>query len=308
MMPFRYLEDFQADRPYAVSIGVFDGVHRGHQALLIKAASFAGTAPLALTFAPHPAALFAPGRTPEMLGTLPERAALLHKYGVAEVVVARFDRAFAALTPDEFITLLLTKLQARAVIVGDDFRFGCDRRGNCSVLQTAGERFGFAVEIVPPVFVNGIPARSTAIRQMLTGGQVEEAERLLGRPYRLTGTVTHGKKLGRTIGFPTANLETPAGIVVPAPGVYAGQAVLENGDVWRTAISIGTNPTVTPESRVRTVEAYIMDDFHSDLYGQTVSLDFHSLLRPTLKFDSLDALIQQMHRDIATASERVPKG
>jgi riboflavin kinase/FMN adenylyltransferase len=305
-MGFQYLEDYVLDGPLAVCIGVFDGVHRGHQALLSHAASVQGAISAAFTFDPHPAAVFAPARVPEMLGTLTERAALLRHYGAERVVVARFDRAFAAQTPAEFIEhILVEKLRAKAVIIGDDFRFGCDRTGNVDTLRAAGDKYGFTVDVVPPVFVQGVPARSTAIRQMLNGGEAEEASRLLGRPYRLAGEVVPGRKLGRTIGFPTANLETPKGILVPAAGVYAGIAELPNGEHWRAAISIGTNPTVAPENHIRTVEAFLMDGFDGDLYDQTVALHFHAFLRPTLKFDSIDALIEQMRRDVAEAALRV---
>lgn len=295
-------------RPLAVALGVFDGVHRGHQALLAAAvdASGNGVAPAALTFDPHPTLVFSPARVPPMLGTLEERARLLHDYGAARVVVARFDRAFAALRPEEFVEdVLLRRLDARAVVVGEDFRFGCDRAGDVAFLRGTGERHGFRVHVIPPVFVDGVPARSTVIRQTVAGGQVEESARLLGRPYSLTGVVEHGRKLGRTLGYPTANLSTPSEVLVPGAGVYAGLARLEDGSVWRTAVSVGTNPTVTPQSQVRTVEAFLMDGFSGDLYGQTLTVEFHSLLRPMLKFDGLDALIAQMRRDVEEAASRL---
>ncbi len=291
----------------AVTIGVFDGVHRGHQALLaetVRIANEHGLVPTALTFDPHPTALFAPSRTPLLLGTLPTRLALLHEYGARAVVVAPFDRALAALTPDEFIQVwLVNRLRARAVIVGDDFRFGCDRSGDIAYLRRSGEKHGFETLIVPPVFVNGVPSRSTTIRQMLVGGQVEPAQTLLGRAYTLSGTVVHGRKMGRTIGFPTANLESAPGGLVPGAGVYAGAAILANGETRLAAISIGTNPTVTPGiDAPRTVEAFLLD-FDGDLYDQQLTLSFRYFLRGTEKFDSLDALVAQMHRDIARVRE-----
>ncbi|GAB4456973.1 MAG: bifunctional riboflavin kinase/FAD synthetase [Armatimonadaceae bacterium] len=308
-MSYRYLHKLTESElpPTALAIGVFDGVHRGHQALLVAAgeaaAEFAAV-PAALTFDPHPSAIFAPARTPLLLGTLSERAALLHRYGISEVVVAHFDRAFAAQTPDAFISeVLLHRLRVRAVIVGDDFRFGCDRTGNVALLKSAGERHGFAVRVMAPVFVEGTPARSTAIRHLLAGGKVAEAEALLGRPYTLSGTVVRGRQLGRTIGFPTANLQTAPGILIPAAGVYAGYAHLSSGERVRTAISIGTNPTVTPHATERTVEAFLMDDFSRDLYHHSLTLEFAAYLRPTLKFDSLDTLVAQMHQDVALARQ-----
>jgi riboflavin kinase / FMN adenylyltransferase len=241
-------------------------------------------------------------RVPELLGTLEERGALLREYGAGAVVVARFDRAFAALTPDEFIEdVLLGRLRARVVVVGDDFRFGCNRAGDVNALRQAGERHGFAVRVTPPIFVEGTPARSTVVRQLLAGGRVAEAANLLGRPYALAGVVVRGRQLGRTIGFPTANLQTAPGVLVPAAGVYAAWATLADGQSVRAAVSIGTNPTVTPEATARTVEAYLMDGFTGDLYDQPLTLRFAHYLRPTLKFDSLDALIERMRDDVAEA-------
>jgi riboflavin kinase / FMN adenylyltransferase len=313
--PYRWLHDLpSSDLPptLALTIGVFDGVHRGHQALLAaarEAGARIGATPAALTFDPHPSAVFAPLRVPPLLGTLEERAELLRRYGASEVIVARFDRAFAALTPDEFVqNILLGQLRTHALIVGEDFRFGCDRTGDVTTLRAAGERLGFVVHIVPPVFVNGVPARSTTIRHMLAGGEVAEAARLLGRPYAITGNVIHGKQLGRTLGFPTANLATPPQILVPAEGIYAGRAHLpRTGETFRAAISIGTNPTVTPQSHVRTVEAYLMDGFDRDLYERPLTIEFHHRLRGTEKFDSLDALVAQMHRDVEETARLLPR-
>lgn len=292
--------------PLAVAIGVFDGVHRGHQALLSAAmeeAARLNATPAALTFDPHPAAVLSPARVPQLLGTLTERTELLRRYGAAEVIIAPFDRAMAAQTPEAFVRETLTsRLDTRAIIIGEDFRFGCDRKGDADFLRAAGERYGFGVRVVPPVFVGGVPARSTTIRQMLSGGQVEEAARLLGRDYSLRGEVVHGRKLGRTLGFPTANLAVNPQILVPVDGVYAGYATLENGDIHRTAISVGTNPTVTPLTTVRTVEGFVMDDFTGDLYGQTLTVSFTHFLRPMLAFDGLDALIVQMRRDVSEAA------
>lgn len=293
-----------------VAIGVFDGVHRGHQALLREAARIAATIEggesVALTFDPHPAAVFAPGRVPSLLGTLSERAALLQVHGAESVVVADFDRAFAAWTPDEFARAISCRLGAHTVIVGEDFRYGCDRSGDTAALRRDGIRHGFAVEIIPAVFVNGIPARSTTIRQMLSGGQPEEATHLLGRPYALRGDVVHGKQLGRTIGYPTANLDSAPGILVPAPGIYAGWVHLGD-ERHRAAISIGDNPTVAPQGITlpRTVEAYLLDDFDRDIYGARIGIDFVSLLRPMEKFDGLPALMRQMARDVTEAKIRL---
>lgn len=286
----------------AVAIGVFDGVHRGHQALLaetVRVADVHGVVPTALTFDPHPSAVFAPARIPLLLSTMDDRANLLRQHGMTDVVVAPFDRALAALTPDEFVRQwLMERLHARFVIVGDDFRFGCDRSGDAAFLRRAGEKHGFETVTVPPVFVDGVPCRSTVIRQMLTGGQVQAAQTLLGRAFALTGIIAHGRRMGRTIGFPTANLQTAPGILVPGAGVYAGRATVA-GNTHLAAISIGTNPTVTPGTDAPcTVEAFLLD-FDGDIYGETMTLPFDRFLRGTEKYDSLDALVAQMHRDVA---------
>lgn len=277
----------------AVTIGIFDGVHKGHQALL-RAASATGLPTLALTFDLHPATLFSPARVPQLLGTIEEREALLKLHGADTVVIQPFDRAFAALTPDDFVReVLLTQLNTGAVIVGEDFRFGCDRRGDIAALRQAGERHGFSVVVVPPVFLEGTPVRSTTIRQLLSGGQAEAAARLLGRPYALSGIVVRGRQLGRQLGFPTANLDIPAGQLIPAPGVYAGRV----GE-HLAAISVGVNITVDPNA-APTVEAYLLD-FSGDLYDQLLTVQFEKFLRPMQKFDGLDTLISAIQTDVET--------
>ena len=279
----------------AVTIGIFDGVHRGHRALL-DAARETGLSVAALTFDPHPAALLAPSRVPPMLLSLDDRERLLREGGADSVVVLSFDRTLAALPPEAFVEeILLGTLGAKAVVVGEDFRYGCDRRGDISSLKFAGERRGFSVIVVPPVFVGGVPARSTTIRQMLAGGQPEGAARLLGRPHFLTGTVEKGKQLGRTLGFPTANLAVPGGLVVPAPGVYAGEARW-SGQTWKAAISVGVNVSVD-EAAAPTVEAHLLD-FDGDLYDEVLTLTFERFLRPMIKFNGLDALVSAIRADV----------
>lgn len=284
----------------AVTIGIFDGVHRGHRALLDSART-TGLSVTALTFDPHPAALLSPSRVPAMLLSLSDRERLLREGGADSVVALPFDRAFAAQTPEEFIEgILLGKLRATCVVVGEDFRYGCDRRGDIAALKSSGERHGFSMVVVPPVFLDGVPARSTTIRQMLLGGQPEAAARLLGRPHFLTGTVVRGKQLGRTIGFPTANLDVPHGLLVPAPGVYAGEATW-NGETRKAAISVGVNVTVD-EAAPPTVEAHLLD-FDGDLYDKTLTLTFERFLRPMVKFDGLDALIAAIRADVDAVRE-----
>jgi riboflavin kinase/FMN adenylyltransferase len=305
--PFYRLEDLRPGDlpPCAVALGVFDGVHRGHQALLAeagKAAKETGAVPAVLTFDPHPTVAFAPARVPPMLGTLDERIALLKHHGAEIVTVAHFDKALAAQTPDEFAQRILAEtLQTRAVIVGDDFRFGRDRSGDVMTLRGAGDRLGFTVHSVPPVVVDGIPARSTEIRQRAAAGQVEAAARLLGRPYSLSGEVVRGRQLGRTLGYPTANLASSPGILIPGAGVYACRVQVADGTVHRAAVSVGTNVTISPDAP-RTVEAFLMDGFSGDLYGQRIVIEFLHYLRPMLKFEGLEALVAQMAKDVDAAA------
>ena len=283
----------------AITIGVFDGVHRGHQALLAAAAA-SGLRVVALTFDPHPATLFSPARTPQMLGTLPERVSLLRANGAHEVQILPFDRVLAAQTPEEFVAQVLQPLEPGLLVVGEDFRFGCERRGEVSTLRA----LGLEVRVVPPVFVEGIPARSTTIRQMISGGQVVEAARLLGRSYLLSGEVVHGRKLGRTIGYPTANLAPERGVLVPASGVYAGRARLADKRLCRAAISVGINPTVTAQGPL-TVEAFLLDGFDEDLYGQPIALEFVHFLRGTVQFPGLEPLLVQMAQDVAQTQRQI---
>lgn len=280
-------------------MGVFDGVHAGHQALL-KAALGTGQPVVALTFDPHPAALFSPEHAPALLGTLEERIALLRAHGAREVRVLRFDAALAAQSPQAFFAQVLQPLHPAVVVVGEDFRFGRGRSGDADTLRA----FGLEVHVLPAVFIEGVPARSTTIRQRLVGGKVEEAARLLGRPYRLSGAVVQGRKLGRTLGYPTANLAPAQGVLVPAAGVYAGSAGLPDGRRFRAAISVGTNPTVTRDGPL-TVEAFLLDGFDEDLYDQHLSLEFVHFLRGTVQFPGLEPLLAQMAQDVLLAQQLI---
>lgn len=212
------------------------------------------------------------------------------------------------MTPKAFIAdVLLRRLRARAVVIGADFRFGAGRAGDAAFLRAAGSRHGFAVEVVAPVTVGGVEARSTTIRNLLSAGDVEGAARLLGRPYPLWGEVVRGKQLGRTLGFPTANVAAAPGVLVPGAGVYAARVTLQStGESFRAAVSVGTNPTVTPDGVEVSVEAFLLDGFARDLYGQRIGVEFHHYLRGMERFDGLDALIAQMRRDVAEAERLVP--
>jgi riboflavin kinase/FMN adenylyltransferase len=305
------LPDTGGTPPLAIAVGVFDGVHRGHQALLAAArreAPRVGAVPAALTFHPHPMALLTPDRAPRLLCTLEERVALLREHGAEVVVVARFDEEFAAQAPEAFIEgVLVRRLSARALVIGDDFRYGKGREGDAAALTAAGARYGFDVLRIPHVLVEGVPARSSIIRQHVGEGQVEAAAALLGRPFRISGEVTRGKQLGRTIGYPTANVSPSPEVLIPGPGVYAGRAYRPVDGSWhRAAISVGTNPTVA-EDAPTTVEAFLMDNFRDDLYGEHLTVELTHYLRGMEKFASLDALIAQMDDDVARTAQVVPR-
>lgn len=290
----------------AVAVGVFDGVHQGHRALVdaAKAAGLAtGGSVAALTFDPHPLDILRPGSDVPLLGTLSERCALLEATGVERIAVARFCRGFASQTPEEFARQILAgRLGARTVVVGDDFRFGAGQAGNVEVLRRLGKELGFGVVVVPEWRLDGRAARSTVIRGLLEAGDVAVAARLLGRPYALPGIVVPGRRLGRTIGFPTANLGPEARRVVPAAGVYAGVAIGEFGRRL-AAISVGVNVTVDPDSDP-TVEAHLLD-FDGDLYGQRIVVEFHDHLRGMVRFDGLPALMAQIRTDVDETRRRL---
>lgn len=282
-----------------VALGVFDGVHLGHRALIAAAADEArrtGGYAAALTFDPHPAALFAPSSTPPLLGTLDERRALLREAGARAVAVARFDRAFASQSPEAFAReVLARRLGARAVVVGEDFRFGAGQAGDAAALAALGERLGFSVRVVPQVTVDGVPARSRTIRGRLADGDVAGAAALLGRDFARTALVVRGRQLGRTLGWPTANLAPTPGLATPGAGVYAGRATCDAG-TFAAAVSVGVNVTID-EDAAPTVEAHLLD-FDGDLYDRPLTVAFVRRLRGMVKFDGLDALTAQIARDV----------
>ena len=291
--------------PCVVAIGVFDGVHRGHQALLARArahADAAGQRLVVVTFDPHPAAVVAPGRVPLLLGTLADRAALLGAAGADAVLVLPFTRELSAVPAAEFVaTVLVECLEVSTAVVGEDFRFGHRAVGDAALLRTLGERYGFAVDAVG---IAGDSERysSTRARQLVTAGDVEGAAGVLGRPYGLTGVVVVGDKRGRELGFPTANLACPEGLAVPPDGVYAGR--LDDpgaGGTWPAAISVGSNPTFTGVSR--RVEAYALDRDDLELYGHEVTVRFTHRLRDMVAFTSVTDLVAQMDADVARARE-----
>jgi riboflavin kinase/FMN adenylyltransferase len=281
-----------------VLIGIFDGVHAGHQEL-VKAAKAHGKV-IALTFYPHPTAIFAPERTPMQLLPLEDRVSQLKAHGADEVVVIDFTKDFAALSPDQFIDeILVKKLSATHVVVGENFTFGYKAEGTAHYLQSVDK--GFKTTIVKLSENRGNPISSSRIRGLIFDGDVERASELLTRNHYLVGPVVHGEKRGREIGYPTANIGLDALACIPADGVYAGWLTVENTK-WAAAISIGTNPTF-PGVRGRQVEAYAIDQKDLDLYDKVAKLEFTHRLRDTLKFESLDSLLVQMKADCDQAAD-----
>ena len=293
-----------------VTIGVFDGVHLGHQRIVARAAEVGrerGLPVVAVTFNPHPDEVTRPGSHPPFLCSARRRAELLAGLGADAVCVLPFTLEFSRLDPDEFVrAVLVEKLHAAAVVVGEDFRFGHRATGDVPLLDRLGEKYDYTTEGLPLLVVDGVTLSSTSIRSMLADGDVTGAAKALGRPHRVEGVVVRGHQRGRLLGFPTANVESPPHTAIPADGIYAGWlATLDEAGVaairWPAAISIGTNPTF--DGSVRTVEAYALDRSDLDLYGLHAAIDFGARLRGTLRFDSVDDLVEQMGKDVAQARE-----
>jgi riboflavin kinase / FMN adenylyltransferase len=291
-----------------VTIGKFDGVHRGHQSIVARAAELGRERNLpvvVITFDPHPDEVVRPGSHPPFLSSARRTAELLAGLGAEAVCVLPFTLEFSRLDPDDFVrTVLVERLHAATVVVGEDFRFGHKAAGDVALLTKLGEKYDFTTEGLPLLGADGATVSSSSIRQHLAAGEVAAAAKALGRPHRVEGIVVRGHQRGRALGFPTANLETPPHTAIPADGIYAGWLASLDGkghDVqrWPAAISIGTNPTFGEGER--TVEAYALDRNDLDLYGVHAAIDFGDRLRGTLRFDSVDELVEQMRRDVDRA-------
>ena len=280
-----------------VLIGVFDGVHKGHQLLLNRAKEIAaGRNIVALTFDPHPMQVLAPDRAPTLLTTLADRVELLKIHNADQVAVLKFNEKFAAMAPDDFVKdVLVGQLSASTIIVGKNFTYGHKAAGNVESLINDGLNFNFTVDVQDLESGEGEVISSSRIRNLVTAGKVEEARTLLSRPHRLDGVVVHGEKRGREIGYPTANLGNIDGQTIPNDGVYAGWLTV-GINFWPAAISIGTNPTFAGV-RARQVEAYAIDQVGLELYDKSASIEFGWRLRDTLKYDGLEPLLVQMKLD-----------
>jgi riboflavin kinase/FMN adenylyltransferase len=302
MQHFRTLDDVSLPRAW-LTVGVFDGVHRGHQEiirLLTDGAHQAGEPAVVLTFSPHPASVLT-GQEMKCLTTDDERAALLGQLGVDVVITEPFTRALSAVSAHEFMLRLKHRLGLERLLIGYDFALGKGREGNATRLAQIGEELGYTLQVVPGVGDETGVFSSTAIRKLVSSGDVDAAAGLLGRPHRLAGPVIHGDHRGRKMGFPTANIDYPRQKVLPSNGIYACWAQLGQ-ERFAAAINVGIRPTVSDTQTVPNVEAYLLD-FDRIIYGELLQLDFVTRLRDELKFPSLDALIEQMHRDVEMTRE-----
>jgi len=292
-----------ATSPVALTIGNFDGVHLGHQAMLAKLRTAAAERDLpacVMTFEPHPREFFSPDQAPVRLTTLREKLELLAGHGVARVQICRFNFALAQVTAQEFIERILVRgLGVRWLQVGDDFRFGARRAGDMDLLKEQAGRFGYAVEAMTTVELDGVRVSSTAVRDALAAGDVARAGKLLGRPYSISGRVVRGDQLGRTLGFPTANVQMKHNRP-PLTGIFAVQFTRAGGAVLRGVASLGVRPTVKAQGAAPVLEVYIID-FKEEIYGEHVRVDFLHKFRDEEKYVDVETLRQQIARDVENA-------
>jgi riboflavin kinase/FMN adenylyltransferase len=294
--------------PSAVTIGAYDGVHLGHRAVIDEVRRLAhvdGLETVVVTFDRHPATVVRPDSAPRLLCDLEQKLELLADAGVDTTYVVHFDEVRAKESAEDFVReVLVGCLSTRAVVVGEDFHFGHQRGGNVALLRTMGAELGFVVDGLALVGADGAPAgdaanvSSTAIRKLLDDGDVRGASLLLGRPHEVRGTVEHGDKRGRELGFPTANLQLPTEIALPADGIYAGWLQRADGTVHATAMSLGHRPTFYERPQgAPLLECHLLD-FAGDLYGEAVRVRFVERLRGEVRFDGVEALVAQMAADV----------
>jgi len=305
-----FSSDWSDDRS-VITIGVYDGVHRGHRAVISQVrdrAAKLGAKTVVVTFDRHPASVVRPESAPPLLTNIEQKLELLSGTGVDATMVVPFDEDQSHETPVHFVErVLVDALRAKVVIVGEDFRFGHMRQGNVTLLREMGERHDFSVEplaLVPRTDGIDEPVSSTAIRRALAGGEIDTATRMLGAFYEVRGRVVDGDKRGRTIGFPTANVEVPRQMCLPSDGVYAGLYRRANGDEHMCAINLGRRPTFYRNADHALLEAYLLD-FDGDLYGEEAAVKFVAFLRSERRFDSVDDLRRQLLLDIEHARSAV---
>jgi riboflavin kinase/FMN adenylyltransferase len=290
--------------PLFLAIGVFDGVHLGHRAVISTSTRHAHSAdgtPVVVTFDPHPAKVLRPSDAPHLLTATQHKIALIRALGVGHLLVIEFDKNFASTSPETFVERLVqTSKPLREICVGHEWSFGKNRAGNLELLKRLGARFDFNVVGITPVTANGAAVSSTAIRQAIEAGELEKAASMLGREYTILGTVTGGEKLGKKIGFPTANLSAHSE-QFPPDGVYFAEAWFD-GVLLHGVVNLGFRPTVSTGKPERILEIHLLD-FDRDIYGKDLEIRFVRYLRPEKKFDSVDALVRQIDIDVRQARE-----
>jgi riboflavin kinase/FMN adenylyltransferase len=289
--------------PIFLAIGVFDGVHRGHQAVISTSAQHARAAngtPVVVTFDPHPMKVLRPEKAPHLLTATQHKIKLIRTLGVQHLLVIKFNKSFAATAPEDFVQQLVTHSKPlREICVGHEWSFGKGRRGNLALLRKLGAQFDFGVVGIPAVTLgNGELVSSTAIRHAIEAGDLAKAAEMLGRDYTILGTVVRGENLGKKIGFPTANLSAHSE-QFPPNGVYFAQATL-NGIDYPGVVNLGYRPTVSSDKAERVLEIYLLD-FDHDIYGRDIEVRFVQYLRPEQKFANLDALVGQIELDVQQA-------
>jgi riboflavin kinase/FMN adenylyltransferase len=278
----------------ALTIGSFDGVHLGHLDVIkhvIASAKAIDAQPALLTFEPHPRCVLDPANCPQSITTLQEKLALIEAAGIEHAIVLRFDRELAALSPQEFVDRLAKVMEPRSWVIGYDFAFGRGRTGGATWLHDHGHQ----VVVVPPFTIDGHDLHSSEVRRLITAGEVEQANRLLGREYSMAGPVEAGERVGRQLGFPTANIGVEPNKLIPALGAYAGRARASERD-FAAALSVGYRPTFGG-TQLR-VEAFLLD-FEGDLYQKRIELRFIRYLHPDIRFPTIDDLVRQLHKDVA---------
>ncbi len=294
---FKNFKDYHSEKPLALSLGMFDGVHLGHRYIideLKKVGSENDLETSVLTFWPHPRFVFNPDEELKLLNTIEEKKILMEKYGISNLFLKEFDEEFRNLTGEEFVLqILIEKLNVKYLIIGYDHSFGKNKSGNFELLQKLSAELDFEVEQMEAINIHENNISSTKIRNALLSGNIREANEMLGYAYPVSGTVVHGKKLGRTIGYPTANIETETIKLLPKKGAYIVE-VLVNDRQYRGMLSVGTNPTVNGEKV--TVEVYILD-FEGDLYDEKITVKFRDFLHEEIKFESLEKLIERLDED-----------
>jgi riboflavin kinase / FMN adenylyltransferase len=290
--------------PLFLAIGVFDGVHRGHQTVISTSAAHAladkGT-PVVVTFDPHPEKVLRPNDAPHLLTATQHKIALIRNLGVAHLLIIKFDMQFAATPPEDFVKQLVAHSKPlREICVGHEWSFGKDRRGNLDLLKKLGGQFDFNVVGIPPVKVNGAVVSSTAIRRTIESGDFTKAVEMLGREYTILGTVVRGDNLGKKIGFPTANLSAHSE-QFPPNGVYLADAWV-GGTLHHGVVNLGVRPTMSSGKSERVLEIHLLD-FNRDIYGEDIEVRFVRYLRPEKKFESVEALVHQIDLDVRKARE-----